>query len=128
MRRNKITVKTYKGKRVGPPRGLPLVEPNDVIITVNGKRLKHRIFHSPSGLNWGYLGSGPADLARSILWNYLRREPNRNLYMAFKEAFVSGWSDKWKITSTQIKKWIIDTYGVDYYNHLTKTDLSDPRD
>jgi hypothetical protein len=30
-------------------------------------RLPHVIRHSPTGLNWGYGGSGPADCARSIL-------------------------------------------------------------
>lgn len=29
--------------------------------------LRHHVKHSPTGLEWGYGGSGPADLARSIL-------------------------------------------------------------
>ncbi|MGH3673143.1 MAG: DUF6166 domain-containing protein [Pseudonocardiaceae bacterium] len=29
--------------------------------------LHHVVWHSPTGLNWGYQGSGPADLARSLL-------------------------------------------------------------
>ncbi len=29
--------------------------------------LKHVVRHSPSGLNWGYKGSGPSDTARSLL-------------------------------------------------------------
>ncbi|OBJ54846.1 DUF6166 domain-containing protein [Mycobacterium asiaticum] len=29
--------------------------------------LPHRVKHSPTGLMWGYAGSGPADLARSLL-------------------------------------------------------------
>lgn len=29
--------------------------------------LRHVARHSPSGLNWGYLGSGPLDTARSLL-------------------------------------------------------------
>src|SRR5215469_776339 len=29
--------------------------------------LTHRPRHSPTGMTWGYAGSGPADLARSIL-------------------------------------------------------------
>lgn len=27
----------------------------------------HRVRHSPTGMNWGYSGSGPADTARSLL-------------------------------------------------------------
>ena len=34
--------------------------------------LTHRAKHSPSGMNWGYAGSGPADLARSILIHALQ--------------------------------------------------------
>lgn len=29
--------------------------------------LGHRVRHSPTGFGWGYAGSGPADLARSLL-------------------------------------------------------------
>jgi hypothetical protein len=29
--------------------------------------LPHRVKHSPTGMTWGYDGSGPADLARSLL-------------------------------------------------------------
>jgi hypothetical protein len=34
-------------------------------------RLPHVIRYSPTGLNWGYTGSGPADCARSILLHAL---------------------------------------------------------
>ncbi|NTY62141.1 DUF6166 domain-containing protein [Mycolicibacterium sphagni] len=30
-------------------------------------RLPHYVKHSPTGFSWGYAGSGPADLARSLL-------------------------------------------------------------
>ncbi len=33
--------------------------------------LRHVVRHSPAGLNWGYAGSGPADLARSLLLDVL---------------------------------------------------------
>jgi hypothetical protein len=35
------------------------------------ERLPHAIVHSPSGLEWGYTGSGPADLALSMLTHHL---------------------------------------------------------
>jgi hypothetical protein len=41
-----------------------------VMIEVDGQvvgRLPHAAKHSPSGLSWGYQGSGAADLARSLL-------------------------------------------------------------
>lgn len=37
--------------------------------------LKHRMIHSPDGFEWGYEGSGPADLAVSILADWLGEDP-----------------------------------------------------
>jgi hypothetical protein len=34
--------------------------------------LEHIVKHSPTGMGWGYLGSGPSDLALSILTDYYR--------------------------------------------------------
>jgi len=70
------------------------------------KNLEHRVFHSPDGFNWGYGGSGPADLARSILWDYLGRKPEAFLYQEFKRDFVSKWGNEWFITNKEIKQWI----------------------
>ncbi|OHU47339.1 hypothetical protein BKG82_27190 [Mycobacteroides chelonae] len=40
-----------------------------VVVDVNGdlSPLPHQSKHSPTGMSWGYSGSGPADLARSLL-------------------------------------------------------------
>lgn len=94
-------MKIYKGKRLGEAEGLPGVR-----VTVNGEPLKHRVYHSPTGFEWGYRGSGPADLARSILWDFLGEEPSRALYTTFKEQFVAGWKDRWQITSQEIQDWM----------------------
>lgn len=41
-------------------------------ITADGiEPLRHVVRHSPSGLEWGYGGSGPADLALSIVCDHL---------------------------------------------------------
>lgn len=117
-------MKTYKGRRIQPEQGTI----SDVEVLVNKKCLKHHVYHSPTGFNWGYGGSGPADLARSILWDYLGKEPSAPLYQDFKWEFVEAWKDEWQITSARIKKWIIKKSGKDYFNYLTKTDQSDPRD
>jgi len=34
-------------------------------------KLRHMIVHSPSDMSWGFNGSGPADLALSVLADYL---------------------------------------------------------
>lgn len=40
-----------------------------VMIEIGGETypLPHQAKHSPTGMSWGYHGSGPADLARSLL-------------------------------------------------------------
>jgi hypothetical protein len=38
-----------------------------------GTPLKHIERHSPTGMEWGYMGSGPSDLALSILVDYILR-------------------------------------------------------
>lgn len=39
----------------------------EVVEDGSRRALRHIVEHSPTGLEWGYAGSGPADLARSIL-------------------------------------------------------------
>ena len=98
-------MKIYKGKRLNPGEGkISFVV--DVEVTVNDEPLKHRVHHSPDGFNWGYGGSGPADLARSILWDFIGAEPTPGLYQIFKEHFVAEWEDTWEITSEEIQNWL----------------------
>jgi hypothetical protein len=55
----------YRGYRPDNPAGGRLV-----VIVMSGEvisPLPHRVKHAPDGLSWGYSGSGPADLARSLL-------------------------------------------------------------
>jgi len=94
-------MRIYKGKRTRHAILLPEVE-----VTVNGEPLEHQVYHSPTGFEWGYLGSGPSDLARSILWDHLGKEPSHSLYQDFKFRFVSGWKDEWQITSEEIQNWM----------------------
>lgn len=97
-------MKMYHGLRINPKMGTV----SEVVVTVDGKPLKHRVYHSPTGFNWGYGGSGPADLARSILWDLIGIEPFPGLYQEFKWEFVAGWKDQWAITSEEIKKWMLE--------------------
>jgi len=124
-------MKIYYGKRLGPRElssdvKVIVSEQHDDGVECLIRPLKHYIRHSPTGFEWGYAGSGPADLALSILWNFLGKEPSRILYMDFKNQFVARWKDKWEITGQQIKDWIIKSYGEEHFLYLTG--ISDPRD
>jgi len=91
-------VKVYEGNRF-PRLGASRV-------TVDGQPLRHVCRHSPDGFEWGYGGSGPADLALSILADCLGLERADRLYQDFKWAFVAKFQyEGWQITSDQIEAW-----------------------
>lgn len=51
--------------------------------------LRHLVRHSPTGFEYGYHGSGPADLARSIVGDLLAEDdPAPSDYQAVKAAFI----------------------------------------
>lgn len=60
--------------------------------------------HSPTGFEWGYAGSGPAQLALAILADALRNGSRaRRLHQRFKFAIVSGLPrERWKIERSQV--------------------------
>ncbi|MAH46895.1 hypothetical protein CMI37_13780 [Candidatus Pacearchaeota archaeon] len=63
--------------------------------------------HSPDGFNWGYRGSGCAQLALAILLDAIE-DPNtaRTYYQDFKDIFVSGWDDHWAMPEVAIRNWL----------------------
>ena len=70
--------------------------------------LRHVEMHSPTGFEWGYLGSGPADLSLSILADYLgNRDVAENLKNAFKEEVVSRLpKTAWILTTDAIQAFL----------------------
>lgn len=64
--------------------------------------------HSPTGLEWGYGGSGPADMALNILLRFgLPQEKANALHQDFKWKFVAAVpSDGGVIRHTDIVAWI----------------------
>lgn len=63
--------------------------------------------HSPDGFNWGYGGSGPAQLALGLLYDVTGdKNLSVRLHQDFKWAFVAKWGETWEITTEQIEHWI----------------------
>ncbi|MBI3798036.1 MAG: hypothetical protein HY268_13850 [Deltaproteobacteria bacterium] len=119
--------KIYTGKRENDT-----VIAVEVIIHQSGnkvrkRKLRHIPFHSPTrgDLNWGYGGSGPADLALAILVDYFReRAPSKGykalaecnnwmvksrawkLHQDFKWRFVAKFEDEWELYDSQIQAWL----------------------
>jgi hypothetical protein len=85
--------------------------------------LTHVSYHSPDGFEWGYAGSGPADLALAILADYFEEPPDFVLaalrsmwtprskaaafHQSFKERFVATeHRDEWQLHSDDIEAWL----------------------
>jgi hypothetical protein len=92
-------VKIYEGRREGYVAD----------VTVNGCPLNPRLDlrnHSPTGFEWGYGGSGPAQLALAVLVDHLANDDEAlNLYQEFKRVVVAGLPYRgWRLTTQQIQK------------------------
>ena len=75
--------------------GLPLAPGNDVMN------------HSPTGFEWGYGGSGPAQLALAILLNEYPKETALGWYQAFKWAVIAELGRDWTLTSEDIASVVV---------------------
>jgi len=90
-------MKCYAGRRQGYV----------VNVTVDGRRLNPRLDlwnHSPTGFEWGYGGSGPAQLALAILADHCGNDKQAlNFYQRFKWAVIAELPHRdWTLTSEQI--------------------------
>jgi hypothetical protein len=90
-------MKAYEGRREG----------HAVIVTVNDRLLKPRLDlwnHSPTGFEWGYGGSGPAQLALALLADHLGDDAEAvALHQSFKFAVVVKLPKRgWTLTSREI--------------------------
>ena len=122
-------MKIYQGFRYRPDEktvGETGVFVKDTAGNTARKKLRHIVKHSPDGFNWGYGGSGPSDLALSILCDFLgnvgSKIPERcwgvdcrhNYCLAwkhhqdFKRGFVARWPQDgtWEITEVEIANWM----------------------
>lgn len=82
--------------------------------------LEHRVRHSPDGYEFGYGGSGPADLARSILWDYFGTEPHPACYQDFKFGFVSpAPPEGFTVSTVQIDQWLAGWRRLSTNRHAT---------
>jgi hypothetical protein len=92
-------MKVYKGTREGY-----VAE-----VTVDGHPLNPRLDlwnHSPTGFEWGYGGSGPAQLALALLADHLGDSDKAvNLHQEFKRAVIADLPYRgWTLVSEQIQR------------------------
>lgn len=102
-------MKVYRGGNEGgnaaSPHLVTIEEAGDI------RMLAHHVRHSPTGLSWGYAGSGPAELARCLLWDVLGYAPAPSLYQDFKFDVVAKWPQggSWVMSQREIATWV-DTW------------------
>lgn len=68
-------------------------------------------YHSPSGFNWGYGGSGPAELARHLLVHATGRRglmERPDLYQAFKAEHIAPLGRLWMLEGDMIRRWVAE--------------------
>jgi len=93
-------------------RGYRYQEAGDLVVTKDGETLSPEPSqalwnHSPNGFQWGYAGSGPAQLALALLLD-VTGDPGLSvqLHQRFKMQHVASWGVKWEITTEQIEDWV----------------------
>lgn len=66
--------------------------------------------HSPDGYEWGYGGSGPAQLALALLADALQRDRLAEWwYQDYKRAVVCGLPrEGWDLTQESICRWVVE--------------------
>lgn len=100
----------YRAKRVSQGGGQPVFKkllPDGVSILLSPAPSQKLYNHSPDGFQWGFGGSGPAQLALALLLD-ATSDPDtaQAFYQDFKFEKVAGWGDKWSITREEILLWI----------------------
>lgn len=97
-------MKVYKGYKYREAVG------HQPVRVIDGQKmypLQHVVKHSPDGLQWGYGGSGPADLALSILADFFGTdEIPPHLYQDFKWSFIAPAKEELHIDGKQIIDWL----------------------
>ena len=92
-------MKTYRGRREGYA----------TKVTVDGRSLNPRLDlwnHSPTGFEWGYGGSGSAQLALALLADHLGNDDEAvRLHQEFKAVVIAGLPrGQWVLTSLEIQQ------------------------
>jgi Family of unknown function (DUF6166) len=99
--------KVYRGERSARTLWNPEVTVDGVILDPKPSQAIRN--HSPDGFEWGYSGSGPAQLALALLLDVVGQPLAELNYQRFKSQFVAGWAkDEWEIHESDIRQWVSD--------------------
>ena len=94
----------YRGFRHAEAGAQLVTKDDDILDPAPSQRIWN---HSPGGFNWGYQGSGPAQLALALLYDVTRdKDIAVRFHQEFKRAHVATWGETWEITDAYIRGWI----------------------
>ncbi len=73
------------------------------------------VYHSPSGFEWGYCGSGPADLALNVLGLFVPPPEAWRLHQDFKSRFIASMArEGGTIEAGAVRDWIQAQWAEDF--------------
>ena len=83
-------------------------------VRIDGRRLDWETSpqvrnHSPTDIEWGYSGSGPAQLALAILLERSSRETAERLHQRFKDDFIARIrTAEWRLPVQTVDRWLCE--------------------
>jgi len=94
----------YRGNRSQNAGSLVVTKDGEILSPGPSQKIWN---HSPDGFQWGYGGSGPAQLALALLLDVTdNTETAVKLHQDFKFDLVVQWGDAWAISTEQIQIWL----------------------
>lgn len=98
----------YEGRRC--PSGNVVLRYGRVFTHDDSRKIRN---HSPTGFEWGYGGSGPAQLALALMLDTVgpaRLRYAELLYQSYKFAHVCIWKENWTVYEGAIERFIEQHY------------------
>jgi hypothetical protein len=102
-------IRSYSGDRTqsqaGPQEVIRHTDTGDSVLLPKASQKLYN--HSPDGFQWGYGGSGPAQLALAILLDITDNpEIAVSNHQSFKRDKIAGLGDTFIITVGEIERWL----------------------
>jgi hypothetical protein len=80
------------------------------------------VYHSPTGFEWGYGGSGPADLALNILALFVHPAEAYRLHQAYKWDVIGGVPQVGAtIAAASVRAWLRERWEVEQEQERART-------
>lgn len=96
---------------VGGMRGADGRHLGDPLVTIP----QRFVYHSPSGFEWGYGGSGPSDLALNVLALFVDPPEAWRLHHAFKDEFIATMPREGGVLGArEVRDWLQGRWAEDF--------------